>query len=191
MTQTMTNDITDFVTELSRQEVAAKTVRSYGLDLAHFRQWFAGSTGEPFRAAAVTPTDVRDYKAHLVSVERRQPATVNRRLAALRRFFLWAKAAGRCTEVPTDGVKGVPASPRSPKSLEKREVDRLVRMAERSGKKRDLALLQVLRHTGIRVGELCDLRLGDVDVSERKGNLTVRRGKGAKFRTIPLNSSIR
>src|SRR3712207_3436220 len=191
MTQTMTDDITDFVTELARQEVAEKTVRSYGLDLAHFAHWFAGSTGEPFRAAAVTPTDVRDYKAHLVSVERRQPATVNRRLAALRRFFLWAKAAGRCSEVPTDGVKGVPASPRSPKSLEKREVDRLVRMAERSGKKRDLALLQVLRHTGIRVGELCDLRLDDVDVSERKGSLTVRQGKGAKFRTIPLNADVR
>ena len=191
MTQTMTDDATDFVIELSRQQVAAKTIRSYHSDLLHFGQWFEGSTGEPFRAAAVTPTDVRDYKSHLVSVERRQPATVNRRLAALRRFFLWAKAAGRCSEVSTDGVKGVPASARSPKSLEKREVDRLVRMAERSGKKRDLALLQVLRHTGIRVGELCDLRLDDVDVSERKGSLTVRRGKGAKFRTIPLNADVR
>ncbi len=139
----------------------------------------------------MTPTDVRDYKAHLISVERRQPSTVNRRLAALRRFFLWAKAVGRCSDVPTDSVKGVPQAPRSPKSLEKREVDRLVRMAERSGKKRDLAILQVLRHTGIRVGELCDLRLADVDVSERKGSLTVRRGKGAKFRTIPLNADVR
>src|SRR3712207_499189 len=191
MTQTMTADATDFVTELARQEVAEKTVRSYGLDLLQFARWFEGSTGGAFRAAAVTPTDVRDYKAHLVAVERRQPASVNRRLAALRRFFLWAKAAGRCSEVPTDGVKGVPASPRSPKSLEKREVDRLVRMAERSGKKRDLALLQVLRHTGIRVGELCNLQLGDVDVSDRKGTLTVRSGKGAKFRTIPLNADVR
>ena len=191
MTQTMTDDITDFVSELARQQVAAKTIRSYHSDLVHVARWFEGSTGEAFRAAAVTPTDVRDYKAHLVSVERRQPATVNRRLAALRRFFLWAKAVGRASEVVTDSIKGVPASPRSPKSLEKREVDRLVRMAERSGKKRDLALLQVLRHTGIRVGELCDLRIDDVDVSERKGSLTVRQGKGAKFRTIPLNADVR
>jgi site-specific recombinase XerD len=191
MTQTMTDDLTDFLTELAREEVAQKTIAAYRSDLTHFGRWFVTSTGEAFRAAAVTPTDLRDYRAHLVGVERRQPATVNRRLAALRRFFLWAKAAGRCTEVVTDGVKGVPASPRSPKSLEKREVDRLVRMAERSGKKRDLALLQVLRHTGIRVGELCDLRLDDIDLSDRRGTLTVRQGKGAKHRTVPLNADVR
>src|SRR5215204_1231708 len=105
MTQTVTDDVTDFLTELSRQEVAEKTRRAYRSDLAHVVRWFETTTGEAFRAAAVTPTDVREYKAHLVSVERRQPATVNRRLAALRRFFVWAKAAGRCTEVVTDGVK--------------------------------------------------------------------------------------
>ena len=127
MTQTVTDDTTDFLTELGRQEVAEKTIRAYCSDLAHIARWFETATGEPFRAAAVMPTDVRDYKAHLVAVERRQPATVNRRLAALRRSCLWAKAAGRCTEVVTDGVKDVPASPRSPKSLEKWEVDRLVR----------------------------------------------------------------
>jgi site-specific recombinase XerD len=191
MTQTLTDDTTDFLTELAREEVAPKTIRAYHSDLMHFGQWFAGSTGEAFTAAAVTPTDVRDYRAHLVGVERRQPATANRRLAALRRFFLWAKAAGRCSEVVTDGVKGVPASPRSPKSLEKREVDRLVRMAERSGKKRDLAIMQTLRHTGLRVGELCDLRLDDIDLSDRKGTLTVRQGKGAKHRTVPLNADVR
>ena len=83
MTQTMTDDIADFLTELARQEVAEKTIRAYRADLAHLARWFETATGEPFRAAAVTPTDVRDYRAHLVSVERRQPATVNRRLAAL------------------------------------------------------------------------------------------------------------
>jgi integrase/recombinase XerC len=49
----------------------------------------------------------------------------------------------------------------------------------------------VLRHTGIRVGELCELRLGDIDISERKGTLTVQRGKGMKHRTIPLNIDVR
>ena len=112
MTQTVTDDTTDFLTELSRQEVAEKTLCAYRSDLAHVARWFEGATGEPFRAFAVTPTDVRDYKAHLVAVERRQPATVNRQLAALRRFCLWAKAVGRCTDVVTDGVKGMAYAPR-------------------------------------------------------------------------------
>ncbi len=191
MTQTMTDDIADFLTELARQEVAEKTVRAYRSDLGHVAQWFATATGEPFRAAAVTPTDVRDYRSHLVSVERRQPATVNRRLAALRRFFAWAKGTGKIAELPTEQVKGVPAAPRTPKALAKREVDRLIREAERHGNKRNLAILLTLRHTGLRVGELCNLRLGDVVVTERKGEVRVRGGKGNKDRTIPLNNDVR
>ncbi len=139
----------------------------------------------------MTPTDVRDYRAHLVTVERRAPATVNRRLAALRKFFGWAKGRKLITELPTDPVKGVPTAPRAPKSLAKREVDRIIREAERRGKKRDVAILLTLRHTGLRVGELCDLRLGDIEVGERKGQLTVREGKGRKHRTVPLNVDVR
>jgi integrase/recombinase XerD len=75
--------------------VAPKTVTSYATDLRAAARWFAATTGETFSAAAVTPTDLHDYRAHLRTIERRVPATVNRRLAALRRFFTWAKAAGR------------------------------------------------------------------------------------------------
>src|SRR3712207_3503034 len=59
------------------------------------------------------------------------------------------------------------------------------------GNRRDHALLMTLRHTGIRVAELCDLRVGDVVTSERKGTLTVRAGKGMKQRTVPLNADVR
>jgi site-specific recombinase XerD len=67
----------------------------------------------------------------------------------------------------------------------------LLREAERHGNKRNLAILQLLRHTGLRVGELCNLRLGDVTISERKGEVLVRGGKGTKDRTIPLNNDVR
>src|SRR4051812_22607885 len=81
-----------FLQDLERQETSPKTRSSYRLDLVHFAAWFAQTVGETFRPEAVTPTDVRDYRGHLMTVEKRQPATVNRRLAALRRFFQWAKA---------------------------------------------------------------------------------------------------
>ena len=183
-------DLVAFVADLRRQEVAPKTVASYRSDLTGFARWFTDSTGEEFTAVAVTPTDVRDYKAHLRTIRRRQAATVNRRLAALRRFFSWAKATGRIGELPTEGVTGVPSAPRSPKSLTKREVDRLLREAEKAQNKRNLAILLLLRHTGLRVGELCNLRLGDVTTSERKGSLLVR-GKGDKDRVLPLNADVR
>ena len=84
-------DIAAFVAALRRQEVAPATVTSYATDLRAAARWFADTTGEAFAAAAVTPTDLREYRAHLRTVERRAPATINRRLAALRRFCTWAR----------------------------------------------------------------------------------------------------
>src|ERR671923_468959 len=184
-------DIAAFVAELGRQGMAAKTITTYTSDLVSFARWFVDTTGENFRAGAVTPSDILDYKAHLRTVQRRQAATVNRRLAALRKFFLWAQATGRIAELPTATVKGVPAAPRAPKSLPKREVDRLIREAQKAGNKRNLAIVQLLRHTGLRAGELCALRLSDIRTSERKGSVLVRSGKGDKDRTIPLNHDVR
>ncbi len=191
MTQDLPLEAAEFLAELRRQDAAPATVRNYAADLRAFARWFPDSTGEPFSARAVTPTDLREYKAYLRTVERRQAATVNRRLAALRKFFVWAKGTGKIAELPTEQVKGVPAAPRTPKALAKREVDRLIREAERHGNKRNLAILLTLRHTGLRVGELCSLRLGDVAISERKGEILVRAGKGGKDRTVPLNNDAR
>ncbi|MDQ5851425.1 MAG: tyrosine-type recombinase/integrase [Chloroflexota bacterium] len=81
--------------------------------------------------------------------------------------------------------------PLTPKSLPKRDLDRLLRAAEQDGNKRNLAILLTLRHTGLRVGELCNLRLSDIAISERKGSLVVRSGKGDKDRTVPLNNDVR
>src|SRR5215210_1402758 len=180
-----------FLQDLERQETSPKTRDAYRLDVLHFAGWFARTVGEAFTPEAVTPTDVREYRGYLLNVEKRQPATVNRRLAALRRFFQWAKATGLAKQLPTDDVKGVASAPRAPHWLEKRDVDRLIRTVERHGNTRDLAIVLILRHTGIRVSELSSLRLGDVETSERKGSLTVRSGKGGKFRVLPLNVDAR
>jgi integrase/recombinase XerD len=183
--------IEHFVDELRRQEKAPNTIESYRYDLALFARWLEATTGEPFEADRVTPTDLREYRSFLLTVEQRSPATINRRLASLRAFFQWARAEGLCREIPTDQVKGIQSSPWAPRSLPKKDVDRLIRQVEQSSNKRDLALLQLLRHTGIRVGELTALRLGDVTISERKGQLVVRSGKGSKYRVVPLNADAR
>jgi integrase/recombinase XerD len=180
-----------FADELERQEISLKTIASYRLDLGLFARWFEATNAEPFAPAAVTPTDVREYRGHLLNVEQRRPATINRKLAALRKLFGWARATGLVRENPIEGVKGVAASPRAPHSLEKREVDKLIRAVERHGSTRDVAIVVLLRHTGIRVGELCQLTLTDLEISERKGSLVVRSGKGGRYRMLPLNLDAR
>src|SRR5436190_18029760 len=79
--------------DLERQETSPKTRDAYRLDLLHFAGWFVQAVEETFTPEAVTPTDVREYRGYLLNVEKRQPSTVNHRLAALRRFFGWARAS--------------------------------------------------------------------------------------------------
>src|SRR5438132_10418612 len=88
-------EVAAFIDELRRQETAPKTWQNYKSDLACFGRWFMGVNDEAFTAVAVTPTDIREYRTYLLQTERRTPATVNRRLAALRKFFGWARATGR------------------------------------------------------------------------------------------------
>jgi site-specific recombinase XerD len=184
-------EIDQFLQELERQQLAHYTIENYASDLRVFARFFTGSTGEEFQASNITPTDIRDFKARQLTVEQRSPATINRRLASLRKFFLWAKAEGLIKEIPTDPVKGVQSTPLAPRSLEKREVDKLIRAVQKDENKRNLAILLTLRHTGIRIGELAALRLSDIEISERKGWLTIRSGKGSKHRAVPLNADAR
>lgn len=184
-------DITAFLTDLARQAKGEKTWRAYRSDLNLIAAWFTRITGESFAAAALTRIDVRDYKRHLLTDEGKAAATVNRRLAALRAFCGWARRQGLVTELATDDIRDVPVPRQAPKALDARTVDRVLRKVAQAGSRRDQAIIATLRHTGIRVAELCDLRVGDVVTSERKGTLTVRAGKGVKQRVVPLNVDVR
>ena len=187
----MNDEVEQFLAELERQELAPYTIENYASDLRVFSRHFLGVTGEEFQADRITPSDIRAFKAHMLAVEKRSPATANRRLYALRKFFHWALAAGLATENPTAVVKGAQSTSLAPRSLEKKDVDRLLRAGQRDANKRNLAILQMLRHTGIRIGELAALRLTDIEISERKGMLIVRSGKGSRHRVVPLNADAR
>ncbi len=77
------------------------TVRAYSHDLAAFARWFEQTTGEDFDPQAVDPRDIQEYKGYLIQ-KGLKPATINRRLIALRRFFRWAKQEGLVGESPFD-----------------------------------------------------------------------------------------
>jgi site-specific recombinase XerD len=187
-------EIEAFLAALRGREASAHTIAAYRRDLAGFAAWFSDHVGAPCTLAAITPTDVRDFRTYLRDAQHRAPATVNRKLAALRSFCQWAITTGRRTDSPVATVKDVRQEPRRPRWFPKRDLDRVLRELEAAAKPkakvRDRAIVLTLRHTGLRVGELVGLRVRDVTLSERKGSLRVL-GKGAKERTIPLNQTVR
>lgn len=166
--------------------ISPYTVRGYMADLEKFARWFQKSNGETMRLRDVTPIDVRDYKAHLQTVKKFKPATINRRLAALRSYFSWAIDEGIISEDPVR-VRNVEEPQTAPRSISEREYHRLLRVVQKGRSKRDVAIIQMLRHSGLRVGELCALDLDDIKISERKGRVIVRSGKGCRYREVPLN----
>ncbi|RAP21069.1 hypothetical protein C2W64_03694 [Brevibacillus laterosporus] len=77
-------------------------------------------------------------------------------------------------------MKQVDYKQQAPKALDRNEYNKLMREIERTGNKRDFAIVVALLYTGLRVSELVNLDQSDVESSERKGERTVRTGKGNK-----------
>ena len=133
---------------------------------------------------------VRRYLAHL-STEGYARKTVARKASSLRRYFRWAERTGRVAADPTVGAVTPVRGRRLPRVLRAEELETLldtprpvVADDSRARRQRDDAVLELLYGSGLRVSEVCAIRLGDVDLGRRR--LTVS-GKGAKQRLVPLS----
>lgn len=179
----------EYLTEAGLSQL---TVKNYVADLKHLASWLARGGGAVLGARE---KDIRAYRSDLVTGKAHPPATVNRRLQAIRKFFRYALESGLVDADPSAGVKLLPQTKSGgPRGLEPSEVKSLleaVRRGESRLAKRDYAIIQVMLQTGIRVGELTRLRLTDVQVLEDRGVLRVRGVGSSSEREIPLNSSVR
>ncbi len=191
----------NFEKYLLEEDTSPATRKSYLGDLGHFSRWYKEKNQCDFTPELLTPTDARQYRQHLQTAQY-APATINRRLAALRTFAEWAQKSGLLVSNPLKGVRGIEAQKHAPRWLNKNQQFALWQEAEKDlnaartepaqrQAKRNLVMIALLLHTGLRVSELCDLQVRDIEITARKGELTVRAGKGQKQRTIPLNKVAR
>jgi site-specific recombinase XerD len=188
--KTLTDQYQEHLLRIGR---SPRTVKAYAHDLAVFARWFKQTTGEAFHPRALNPRDIREYKGYLVR-KGLKPSTINRRLIALRRFFRWAKQEGLVGESPFDVLEKVLVKEQkdtAPRWLDPKEQLALLRAVRKRESKRDLAIIQTLLGTGLRISELAALKVSDLDISDRKGWLHVREGKGSKARDIPLDHKTR
>jgi site-specific recombinase XerD len=186
---------------------ADHTIRVYLQTLHQFAAWFEHTNGYTLTTENLTPADIKQYRESLIK-QGKKPASTNSALVALKAFGKWIAETQGLTD-PTARVKLVAinrfksGNGQAPKSLDKQELfklhqalDQRLAYAERKDHElawlyRDQAIVMTLLHTGLRVGELCALTTSDLTLKPRSGQLVIRRGKGMKYREVPLNAPAR
>lgn len=194
--------VTAFLSHLeSARGLSAKTLVAYRTDLVQFfsflRNLWNLAEGEPIDPARTTVPDVRLFMGHLLD-SGIQPRSIARKLAAVKSCYRFLLDTGSLEHSPLSLVM-TPRLPRKvPEFLSEEEAGRLF---DRSGLAnsvdrdasaevrfevaRDLAVLEVLYGCGLRLSEVIDLQMADIDL--QNGFLKVT-GKGRKQRVVPLGT---
>jgi site-specific recombinase XerD len=170
---------------LDSPALADATRRAYRVDVEEFCRWLDS------RGTALEDVDVRvlvEYAAKLGTARagrrpsRLAPATIGRKLAAVRAFLQHALGPAR---VP-DARLGPRRARRLPEAPSIRELDRELAALEGEGPLalRNRALVELVYSAGLRSAEAVGLDLGDVDFEQEL--VHVRLGKGGKERVVPL-----
>lgn len=182
LAEVMEPTLASFFEATDYAESSRRAIRS---DLLRFGRWYVEANNEPFAWERVVTRDVADFREHLVRVEARAIATVNRCLVMVRRVFDWLVSRGELPSSPAKGVKELRRQPLAPKGLNRPEVRKLLREAEARQDLRASAVFHVLSYSGLRVSELAGLTLGDLELGERSGWARIL-CKGNKQRMVPI-----
>jgi integrase/recombinase XerC len=142
----------------------------------------------------LTPQDIQAYCAYLEQDKGHTPATVNRRLQTLRKFYDVAIAQGQTRSNPAEKVSLLKevVSERS-RSLTEQDIERLLAAVQRGRTRwsdRDRVIIQMLVGAGLKLGELIELRLQDVHLETDEPYLSVRGDGDDPGRTIPLSAEV-
>ena len=177
-----------------REDLAAASIRNYLSDLRHFIAWYEmereADVHDFFTPQGITTPALTRYRAHLQIARRQKPASVNRSLISLKRYFGWALQQHLIPYDPSVAVKLVGQEESAPRHLNDQEEQALVAAVTKAGNLRDRVLIVLLLHTGLRARELCHLRRDQVKLGKRGGLLEII-GKRNKYREVPLNATAR
>jgi integrase/recombinase XerC len=181
METTTSQSIALFKTALLGQNYSPKTLRAYSDDLKQFMQWVGENRVDWDHPRRFTRADVEGFMSYLAG-QQMTGVTRVRKLAAIRKLFTFLEEHHIISGNPANTVKGARREEKEPGILYKEQYKAL--LYEAADNVRDYAILMTFLQTGIRLSELVNLRVDDLDFEHRL--LTVRQGKGKKDRQIPL-----
>jgi site-specific recombinase XerD len=170
-----------FAADLVRRAVAEKTRRAYAIDAAELARWASPRRLEP------QSIDVRALRRFAASLSEggRAPATIARKLAALRGLFQAQVQAGARAENPAELLGSPKKAQRLPRVLKTTEAATLLDRIPATSplELRDRALFELAYASGLRAEELVSLELESIDFDSESIRVE---GKGGKTRLVPV-----
>lgn len=175
-TVSLTEAVTMFVQAKRAERVSKRTLQNYRWLLSRFTDWLAQTE----RITAAEDLTVHHVRAYIATLDGQTAASIHTHAKTIRTWSRFMAAEGI---VPADPCARL-AMPRQT-TLEApvftpADIQRLLRAAEPS--RRNTAILLTLLDTGLRAAELCALHIEDADLKD--GTITVRSGKGNRFRYV-------
>ncbi|MBF0422192.1 MAG: tyrosine recombinase XerC [Magnetococcales bacterium] len=189
----------DFLASLEvEKRAAANTLWAYRRDLLHFAQFWHQTTAQELTialAATIRPTHLRAYLGHCLREKLSKP-TMQRRIAALRAWFVHLQRHGHVTHNPAKLIATPKIGLRLPKAPSEEDTIRLIETTSPYEREhtadhpwvigRDAAIMELLYGSGLRIGELCGLDHGRLNLSLKEIRVI---GKGNKERIVPLSQA--
>src|SRR3990167_8102404 len=176
----------DFIEHLRSKKRTTSTVLAYGKDIEQLIEFL-----EELKKAHVTEVKAEDIRSFLAKLQNKgyTPKSLSRKLNSTKTFFRFLKVQEYITDDPASLVDHTKFEAKPPRILTPIEY-RALREAARDDK-RIAAIIEVLLQTGIRIGELSNLRTDDVFFGEngREGHLYIRPLENRLERTVPLNKA--
>src|ERR687886_105849 len=179
-TITLEKALARFLDGLSGKNRSAATIRAYQTDLSQFIAFLHANNVSIQTPADVEKVDVMEYLSVLAKKELTGIARA-RKMSALREYFRFLEGVGVITKSPATGIETPKREKNGRQVLRADEYTKMLSLA--GANPRDYVILQVFLQTGIRVSELANLRIEDIDFI--KPAITVR-GKGSVEREIAL-----
>lgn len=163
------------------KQASSNTVSSYLRDIRQFADWLR--TSEETSVMEATQLNISEYLGHLED-EGRSGATISRSLASLKNFYAYLVSSGFLDKTPVIDIHVDRGEKKLPQILTGREIELLLAQPACVDAKgyRDKAMLEVMYATGIRVSELIDLDVEDVNLELG----IIKCSSGKKSRAIPL-----
>lgn len=182
----MWQDLEDeFIIFLKNQKnLSDQTALSYMSDLKHFQSYLEDKQIET--PEGVNINTIRDYLALLYKSGYAR-STISRRLSCLRSFFRYLSQTGKIKNNPLLLIRTPKKRKTLPQFLYQPEVEKLLEQPKSKGPLglRDQAMLELFYSSGLRVGELVQINMIDIDFT---GRVIRVKGKGRKERVVPLGS---